>query len=294
MATDRVPGDGGNDDRPPVRPGTVLKSRYVVEELMAEGSMGSVWRGLDSDVDRPVAIKIPSEDCRKVEEFRERFAREVRRLIVFEHPHIVRIYDVGEHAGVPFAVLAYLEGGNLRERLTRRGRSEPRRLPVDDLRAWLPAVAGALDFIHARGVVHRDVKPENLLFDAAGHAYLADFGLSKARGLEASLTPNEHLVGTGNYMAPESIREDVLTPAFDQYSLATVVAEMLTGSLPFAGAHWATILRRRMDEDAPTIRELCPSGGFTVELSNAVARGLAREPAQRFATCGAFAAAVVG
>ena len=101
MATVEAAGDGAQSDRSPVRPGTVLKGRYVVEELMAEGTMGSVWRGLDRDIDRPVAIKIPSEDCRKVEEFRERFAREVRRLIVFEHPHIVRIYDVGEHNGQP-------------------------------------------------------------------------------------------------------------------------------------------------------------------------------------------------
>jgi eukaryotic-like serine/threonine-protein kinase len=272
----------------------VLKGRYIIEELKAEGAMGSVWRALDRDVDRPVAIKFPSSYCLDDRSFRERFAREIRRLVAFEHPNIVRIYDVGEHSRFPFAVLAFLEGGNLRDRVARRGAGDPRRLPADDLRSWLPAVAGALDFIHARGVIHRDVKPENILFDIADNAYLADFGLSKARGLEISLTPDAQLVGTVNYMAPEAILEDAAAAAFDQYSLATVVAEMLTGALPFSGAHIATVLRRRVDEDAPTIRELCPSAAFSLPLSRAVARALSRKPADRFASCREFAQAAVG
>ena len=301
MARSGAAAEGGDEDdggvpskaATPWRVGDVLKGRYVVEEEVAHGAMGSIWRALDRDLERPVAVKVPSSECLGDAEFRERFHREVQRLIRLEHPHIVRLYDVGEHARYPFAVVAFLEGGTLADRVARRGTGTPRRLPTSDLTTWLRPVADALDFIHVRGVVHRDVKPANVLFDATGNPYLADFGLAKARGQEQSLTPAEHTVGTAAYLAPECVLEDRLSPAFDQYSLATTVFEVVTGVLPFSGGDLGTMLQRRLKEDAPRADAVAPDARLATGLVGAVARGLAREPSQRHRSCGDFARAVL-
>ena len=274
------------------RPERVLKGRYELEVRLASGSMGSVWRARDLELDRLVAIKVPALESLRHPTFRERFRREVKRMIAFEHPHIVRLYDMGEEERVPFAVLAYMEGGNLGDRVKRLGRGSPAHLSASDVAAWLAPLAEALDFIHARGVVHRDMKPENVLFDAAHHVYLADFGISKAQGLERSLTPDHFLVGTVRYIAPEAIAEDTLTGAFDQYSLATVVFEVLTGATPFGGG-MATILRRKMLEEAPHLAAITPGAPLPPAMDAAITRALSRSPAARFPTCGAFVAALL-
>ncbi len=276
----------------PFGPERVLKGRYELEKRLATGSMGSVWRARDLELNRFVAIKVAAAECLRNPTLRERFRREVRRLIEFEHPHIVRLYDMGEEDRAPFAVLAYMEGGNLGDRVKRLGRGTPTRLPVSDVAIWLPPLAEALDFIHARGVVHRDVKPENILFDAADHVYLADFGISKAEGRERSLTPDHFLVGTVRYLAPEAIAEDALTGAFDQYSLATVVFETLAGATPFAGG-MGTILRRKMLEEAPHLEAVTPGQALPPSISAAITRALSRSPAARFPTCRAFVEALL-
>jgi len=280
--------------RPVLAPGYVLRDRYVVEELMGEGAMASVWRARDRHLDRPVAVKVPRDEWSSSPAFVERFSREVRRLVGLEHPHIVRLYDLLEQDGRTIAVLAYLDGGNLRDRIARAGAGRPLRLPAGDLAAWLPTVASALDFIHARGVVHRDVKPENILFDAAGHAHVADFGIAKAKGVEESLTPSNRFVGTPGYLAPEALRTLDLTPQADQYALATSAFETVAGAAPFPPGALPASVARRIAEDAPRASQVAPDASIPAALDAALARALARDPSARFPSCAAFAAAACG
>ena len=275
-----------------VEPGVLLQERYRLVALLDAGNMGFVWRGQDESLSRPVAVKFPHAEHLATPGFRERFEREVRRLVQLEHSHIVPIYDAGRLEGVPYAVLAFLTGGNLEQRLAGRGAGAPRRLPAADLRAWLPDVAGALDFIHSQGVVHRDVKPANILFDSAGSAHMSDFGLSKALFGENSLTPSQAMVGSPSYVPPEAVRQDLdemkPTGRYDQYSLATVVFEVLSGDLPFASGTPATVLMRKAREKPFSLGRVVP--GLSVPLVAAVDRALSGDPAERFPSCSEFCA----
>jgi len=287
-------GSGSPDDASPAfGPGVIVAGRYEIEGHRGAGAMAEVWKALDRHLDRPVAIKIPGEPWAVDAEFRERFRRELQRMILLEHPHIVRLYDVGEHGGRPYAVIAFLEGGNQRERIERSGSDRPRRLPMSDLANWVPAIAEALDFIHARGVLHRDVKPENILFDATGNPYLADFGLAKSPGHEASLTPHSNIVGAPGYISPETLAGRGSSAASDQYALATTVYESITGSSPYVGGDGLAMMRRRATEDAPLASLVAPTARIPSWLDQALAQALHRDPAARFASCGAFAKAVV-
>ena len=282
----------------PLRPGMLLKERYRVDASLDSGAMGSIWRGEDVTLGRPVAIKVPHPEHLLLPGFRERFEREVRRLVSLGHPHIVPIYDAGrlEPSGVPYAVMAFLTGGNLEQRLSGKGTGTPPRLPPGDLAAWLLEIAKALDFIHAQGVIHRDVKPANILFDGAGTACVSDFGLSKALfGGEQSLTPSNTMVGSPAYVPPEAVRQDddaeKPTGRYDQYSLATVVYEVVSGDLPFASGSPATVLLRKAREKPYSLGAVVP--GLPPSLVAAVDRALSLEPADRFPTCAAFAAAAL-
>lgn len=276
----------------------LLKERYRVGEPIDGGAMGSISRGEDEVLGRPVAIKVPHEEHLLLPGFRERFEREVRRLVALSHPHIVPIYDAGriEPSGVPYAVMAFLPGGNLEQRLATKGTGAPPRLPPADLAAWLPEVAKALDFIHGQGVIHRDVKPANILFDGADVAYVSDFGLSKALfGGERSLTPSNTMVGSPSYLAPEAVKhdEDGATPTgrYDQYGLATVVYEVISGGLPFPSGSPAAVLLRKAREAPYSLARVAPWASASLVV--AVDRALSMEPADRFPSCAAFAAAAL-
>ena len=156
---------------------SLASGRYRVTVLLGEGGMGAVYKAHDAHLDNEVVVKIPKTGLVSDHEFTGRFAREVRSLVRLAHAHIVRVLDVGEHDGLPFAVMQYLNGGSLRDRLSRMSGGAA---ALAELPAWLLGVADALDYIHLQGYVHRDVKPDNILFDAAGHVYLGDFGIAKA------------------------------------------------------------------------------------------------------------------
>src|SRR5205085_552199 len=144
---------------------------------LGEGGMAHVYRAREVNLAREVVVKVPRRETLEAPNFAARFTREVRALVRLEHPAIVKVLDVGQHEGAPFVVLQYLSGGSLRD----RQRALPgARLPVASLRTWLEGMALALDFIHSQGVIHRDVKPDNVLFDALGHPFLSDFGIVKA------------------------------------------------------------------------------------------------------------------
>ena len=160
---------------------TLAAGRYQVTGKLGEGGMAHVYRAHDRNLDTDVVIKVPRQAVLDDPDFAGRFAREIRSLVKLVHPHIVKVIDVGEHDGFPFAVMQYLSGGNLRDRQLSEKADQPVLLPLEALGDWLEDVATALDFIHGQGYVHRDVKPDNILFDADGNAYLSDFGVEQVR-----------------------------------------------------------------------------------------------------------------
>ena len=201
--------------------------------------MGFVYRAQDANLNTPVVIKVPRRAMLDDPQFVERFEREIRSLVTLSHPHIVKITEVGQHEGIPFAVMQFLAGGDLEGRRPQDKAGRPRAVSPAALSGWLPEVAGALDFVHSKGLVHRDVKPRNVLFDTDGHAYLSDFGVAKvirdaeSGGDAASMTGTGMIVGTPEYMAPELVMGQEITGRVDQYALAVTVYELLAGRRPF-------------------------------------------------------------
>ena len=181
-----------------------------------------------------------------------RFEREARTAALLSgHPHVITIYDVGEQAGRPFIVMEHLAGGTLAERMAG---SRPSR---QDVLEWLRQAAAALDYAHEKGVVHRDVKPRNLLFDDRGRLVVADFGIARA-AFEEALTVSGELLGTAAYISPEQALGEPATPASDRYALAVVAFEALTGGLPFGGGTLVEIANRRTEQDPPRASDRSP------------------------------------
>ena len=285
--------DGGAAAERPDGSGRVLDGRYRVERVLGAGGMGTVYLARDERMGRPVVVKVPHARLLDDEGFRRRFAHEVRALTDLPHPHVVKVLDAGEApeegrtVPVPYAVLEYLDGGSLKERFSRGPSS------CEDVLAWLPGVASALDFIHAQGVVHRDVKPGNILFDRSGHAIVADFGIAKALGdLDTGLTQTGATPGSPDYMAPEVALGGSIGPSYDQYALAVVVYEALSGALPHGGAADTPVrvLYRKAAEAPRALAIAAPT--VPAAVAHAVMRALARDPGDRYASCTAFAQAL--
>jgi serine/threonine protein kinase len=275
------------EDDTPVEPpstplvGVLLDGRYRVERLLGEGGMGAVFLTRDERLNRQVVVKVPHASQALTSAFRRRFKQEIQSLTELDHPNIVKVLDIGETAeGVPYAVMPFLSGGNLSERLEALG--GPPSLEL--LGSWLAPIADALDSIHRKGFVHRDVKPGNLLFDDEGHPYLADFGLVKVlHSGDTSLTQSGFTPGSPEYMAPEAVSGLDAGPAYDQYSLGAVAYRALTGSLPITGKTAVELLVRKRSEEARPIEESRPD--LPGPVRQALMRSLARDPAQRFGSC---------
>ena len=204
---------------------------YRIDDLIGRGGMGLVYRATNVALNRIYALKVLSPALAEDEQFRERFKREMRIAASLHHPNIVGIHYAGEHDGMLFFVMDYVTGTDLRDVIVRDGAIEPRRA-VDLLEQF----ASALDAAHARGLVHRDVKPANILItvkDGEEHAYLTDFGLAKKFDTVSGLTVKGSVVGTVDYMAPEQITGDRTDARTDIYALGCVFYQMLTGSVPF-------------------------------------------------------------
>jgi serine/threonine protein kinase len=241
--------------------------------------MGTVYLAEDERLGRRVALKVIAAELATDDGFRERFLREWRAAAALEHPNIVPVHDAGELDGRLFIAMRYVEGGDLGSLLERDGPLEPGRAV-----GIVGQVASALDAAAARGLVHRDVKPANVLLDARGHAYLCDFGLTKDAAGLTGLTKTGQLVGTLDYLAPEQIRGEPVDGRTDQYSLGCVLYEALAGAPPFRRASEGQALWAHMQEDPPPLPGL-------PELDPVLAVALAKSPDERFATCGALVAA---
>jgi hypothetical protein len=261
-----------------------LPARYQVRGRLGVGGMAAIWAAHDTVLGRPVAIKVLAEQLAAQPRFVERFQREARTAASLSgHPNVVTIYDVGEHDGRPLIVMEHLPGGTLADRL--RGGPPP----WPDALAWLHQAASALDFAHERGVVHRDLKPQNMLFDERGRLVLADFGIARA-AYEDRLTASGELLGTAAYISPEQATGDPGSPASDRYSLGVVAFELLVGSPPFAGANFAEQARRQLESEPPRPSELAPQLPLVVD--DVMLRALDKAPSERWPTASEFADAL--
>jgi eukaryotic-like serine/threonine-protein kinase len=271
---------------PPVTDARVsLPRRYRVVSHIANGGMASVWAAEDELLGRLVAVKVLSAALAEDDRARERFLREARAgARLSDCRHIVTIYDIGEHDGRAFLVMKHLAGGTLADRV-RRDEPIPRPLAL----RWLREAAEALDFAHRHDVVHRDVKPANLLLDERDELAVADFGIAKVAA-QTSVTQSGQVLGTAAYLSPEQALGRPATAASDRYALALVAFELLTGARPFAGDHPAAQLRAHAESVIPPASRAAADLG--PEVDRVLRRGLAKEPAQRPATAVGFAEAL--
>jgi YVTN family beta-propeller protein len=262
-------------------PGLNLAS-YLIEERIGTGGMSEVYRALDTRLDRPVALKVLSDALAADEGFRERLMRESRIAAGLDHPNVVPIYEAGEADGRLFIAMRYVDGTDLRALL--RGTDA---LPLERVIALVGQVGDVLDAAHTRGLVHRDVKPSNVLIDDPGgrdHCYLADFGLSQSAAHRGPA--EERLTGTIDYVAPEQIRGDELDGRADQYALGCLLFECLTGRPPFSGRSDVATLFAHLEEPPPAASDRRP--GLPEALDGVIARALAKVPDERHPTCRAL------
>jgi serine/threonine protein kinase len=258
--------------------------RYRLEKLLGQGGMAEVHQATDTKLARTVAVKVILATHAIKGDFLERFLREARMVASLEHPNILPVYDFGEDNGVPFLVMPYLSGGTLRERL-RAGAA-----PLALASAWITQLADALDAAHAAGVLHRDVKPANVLVDRNDRLFLADFGIAKMLENQSGLTATGVVVGTPIYMAPEQAQGRPATPATDRYALAVVAYEILCGRPPFDGDNPLSLMHQHVSSPPPPLSARI--GGLPAGLDAVLSQALAKDPAARPPTCRALADAV--
>ena len=262
-----------------------LPERYRLVRHVANGGMASVWEAHDELLDRPVAVKVLAAHLGADDRARRRFAREARAAAgLSSHPHVVTIFDVVEHDDRSLIVMELLRGGTVADRL-RAGEEIPHRVAL----RWLDEAGSALDAAHEEGIVHRDVKPANLLLDERGRLAIADFGIARI-GLEDQITQTGQVLGTAAYISPEQAVGEPATAASDRYALAVVAFELLTGAKPFAAGNFAAQARAHV-EDAPPLaseRDIDVPPAVDAVLD----RGMAKEPGDRWPTAGAMVRAL--
>ncbi len=244
--------------------------------------MSTVFRAHDRQLERRVAIKILHEHYASDPEYLERFRREARAVAKLSHPNIVTVIDRGDDGGRQYIVFEHVEGENLKELVVRSGR-----LPVRRALELALDVAGGLAFAHDHGLVHRDVKPQNVLLSSEGEVKVTDFGIARSLHVEHGVTQTGTVLGTGEYLAPEQASGKQVSPATDVYSLGVVLWELLAGDVPFVGENFVAVALRHVNEPPPSLRERRQD--VTPRLEAAVNRALAKDPGRRFPSMAAFA-----
>ena len=263
-------------------PGTLVAG-YRIESVLGRGAMGEVYRALDAS-GRVVALKILDDALERDERFRQRFFQESTVAARLDDPHVVQTLDAGEDGGRLYLALELIEGSDLRRLLDSEGRLEPGRA-VD----IVAQVAGGLDAAHTVGLVHRDVKPGNILIGADGHAYICDFGLARHVSSVSSLTGDRGFVGTIDYVPPEQIEGARVDARDDVYSLGCVLYECLTGVRPFQGESELSVVFAHLNEPPPRVTDVHDT--LPAAFDDVVATALAKSPGDRYATCGELATA---
>src|ERR671924_136920 len=258
--------------------GTLISERYRLDEKIGSGGMSSVYRAFDPTLERWVAIKLMHRDISHDPDQLERFRREARAVAQLNHPHVVTVIDAGEDDGAPYIVFEYVKGETLKERIRRHGR-----LPVAEAVAYAIEIGRALESAHAHRLVHRDVKPQNVLIDPQGRAKVTDFGI--ARSLEAhGLTAPGRVLGTTDYVSPEQALGHEVTEQSDIYSLGIVLYEMLTGEIPFQADTQVAVAMKHVREPLPDVQRRRPE--ISAALAASVERATAKETRNRYATVG--------
>src|SRR4051812_36687255 len=258
---------------------------YRVDELVGRGGMGVVYRATDVALERAVALKLLAPDLARDESFRRRFAAESKVAASLDHPNVIPIYHAGEYDGVLYLAMRFVRGEDLRLRLQRDGRLAPAAAA-----GLVGQVGAALDAAHEAGLVHRDVKPANVLLDGHDHAYLTDFGLTKRLAAETIETRAGQILGTLDYIAPEQIRGDPLGPFTDVYALACMTVHLLTGVVAFPVDTEEGKLWSHLSEPPPKPSTRCPD--LPRALDAVIERAMAKEPSLRYATAGGLAAEI--
>jgi serine/threonine-protein kinase len=257
---------------------------YQILEELGRGGMAVVYRAYQPSLNREVALKVLSPQLAFDEQFVERFQREARAAAGLNHPNIVTIYDVGQQDSYHYIVMELLEGQTLRQLIEREGALPPLRTT-----RIVEQVAGALDYAHQRGFIHRDVKPSNIFVGPGDRVTLTDFGIAKA-AWGTRLTQTGTLIGTPEYMSPEQVQGQEASARSDVYALAVVAYQMLSGQVPFEGTTPHAVLYKQVHEAPPSLSSLRP--GLPPALEGVLRRGLAKDPAARYASAGAFARAL--
>src|SRR5574341_103137 len=262
-----------------------LKDEYEIVKELGRGGMAIVYRAKEKQLDREVAVKVLPFSLAFDAEFVERFQREARTAARLEHPNIIPIYRVGRSGRCIYFVMKFLRGTSLSDVIAEKGA-----LPVHELKKMLKETAGALGYAHKNGIVHRDIKPDNIMFDESGHAVVTDFGIAKA-GTGTRLTGTGMAIGTPHYMSPEQARAQKLDGRSDLYSLGVVAYQCLTGSVPFDGEDAFSIGYKHITEPLPLPPLKTAEHRAVYEV---IKKMMAKAPEERFQTAEEMIAALEG
>lgn len=262
--------------------GATIAGRYEVEELVGHGGMSSVYKARDALLERHVALKILHEQYSADDDFVERFKREARSVAQLQHPNIVTVIDRGDEDGRQYIVFEYIEGENLKEYVVRKGRLE-----IREAVEVAGEVARALAFAHENGLIHRDVKPQNVLLNGDGRAKVTDFGIARSLDVDG-MTQTGTVLGTSNYIAPEQASGKRVDAQSDVYALGVVLYELIAGDVPFPGESFIAVAMKHMHEPAPNLLDVRKD--TPLRVAAAVDRALEKDPEQRFPSMDAFAA----
>src|SRR3954471_15734439 len=242
--------------------------------MVGTGGMSTVYRAFDTVLERQVAIKLMHREIAEDSDQLERFRREARAVAQLNHPHVVGVIDAGEDGRTPYIVFEYVEGETLKDRIRRCGR-----LPIPEAVAYAIEIARALGAAHARGIVHRDVKPQNVLIDEEGTAKVTDFGIARTLDQEG-LTADGRVLGTTDYVSPEQALGHAVTGQSDLYSLGVVLYEMLTGDVPFHGENQVSVAMKHVREDLPDVQRARP--GLSASVASVLDRMTAKDLVRRY------------
>ena len=262
-------------------PGTLLSARYRIDEPIGRGGMSTVYKGFDTTLERAVAIKVMHRDVARDADHYERFRREAKAIAKLSSPYVVGVIDAGEDDGQPFIVLEFVQGQTLKQRI-----KDPHALGIGEAVAYAIEIARGLHAAHEAGIVHRDVKPQNVLLDEEGAARVTDFGIARSLADEG-LTADGRVLGTTDYVSPEQALGHAVTPQSDLYSLGVVLFEMLTGDVPFHGDNQVAVAMCHVREELPDVQSRRP------EVSSALAAVLDRATAKDLDVRHATAAALI-
>ena len=248
--------------------------QYHIQQMIGHGGMADVYLADQTSIGRQVAVKVLPAHFLQDRTFLQRFMQEVKVIAGLQHPHILPVYDFGEHEGMPYIVMAYLTGGSLADRIHQSGG-----LPLPDVTRLVQQIADGLAYAHENGIIHRDFKPSNVLLDGKDNAYLADFGIAKITESTAQLT-GSGVVGTPAYMAPEMAQRGGVTSLVDVYAVGITLYQMLTGHQPYEADTPMGVLMAHMNQPIPDVREERPDLPDAVQT--VIERAMAKDPMDRY------------